>query len=148
MNLTKELSRTRLALAVVCLLGMIEAADPFAALRNAAAIRRCIAQTVLQDGRVVRTWRQNGVVTVETNAAPEIVGVRQLSPYEERMENLRARFAESTNDMARVWADYHAATNIQAVTRQKLEDARDRALLPATKAALQKIIDAFYESEE
>lgn len=88
---------------------------------------------------------------VRTNRVLNIKGAKQNNPlanmvqeWKRKHAELSARYAESTNDMARVWADYHMATNMNAVTRERLEAARDRAMLPATKAVLQKIIDAFY----
>ena len=147
----KKLALATAAIAALAAFGLTDAER--IALRNLAQRPRCEARKCVVSGgvtNVVETWRRGGYEWTQTNPVRRVVGRLQTNTFEDRLAEARA--------LAEAWRDqWQAATNRAAHAEARaarldalkvwLEEKRDAAALPTTKALYQAVIDRMEGAE-
>ena len=112
--------------------------------------RICVSRdTTTIPGSVITTWFRNGKLDTQapaivTNVLHDIQGAVQENPLQGRIEELQGRVAELVE---RATSAEARAARLN-VLKTWLEEQRDKAVLPTTKAIYQAIIDKIDEKLE
>lgn len=105
--------------------------------------RYCVSRdTATIPGSVITTWYRNGKLdtkapAVVTNVLKNVAGVVQNNPLQARLEELGEQYRAAVQRYTSAEARAARAEALKAW----LEEQRDKAVLPSTKAIYQAIID-------
>lgn len=122
----------------------------------AAVVNRPICErAVMQDGRIVETWREGARVWTVTNTPAPVTGDKLKSTFLERMQKVeeerekwRAAWTNSQIIVAIETARAERAERRFNTATNRLTIAINEAKLPTTKLLLQAILDAILKASE